>query len=355
MGHFATFFTGKLPEETDYRMASNSAAWQNAVGEKLNVQSAPYTPPSENEIVIKNQAWAVNPIDWLVQENALFDWMKYPLITGSDIAGEVVEVGSGVVRFKKGDRILAMSIGQDKNKPSEGAYQLYSVVQTVLAAPIPDSMSYAQAAVFPLGLCVAACGLFQQDQLALQHPTVPPKPTGKTIIVWGGASSVGSNAIQLAVAGGYEVFSTASLKNFDHLQKLGASKMFDYNSKTVVDDLVSALKNKQFAGLFHAAGSSEASFEVVDKATGTKFVSSAPPIPENKPGGVEANMVWGSSLKDNEVGPAIFVDFLPKALAEGKYIPAPEPWIVGKGLESIQDGFEAQKKGVSAKKVVITV
>lgn len=94
---------------------------------------------------------------------------------------------------------------------------------------------------------------------------------------------------------------------------------------------------------------------MVDKATGTKFVSSAPPIPENKPGGVEANMVWGSSLKDNEVGPAIFVDFLPKALAEGKYIPAPEPWIVGKGLESIQDGFEAQKKGVSAKKVVVTV
>ena len=208
-----------LSSQTDYRMASNRAAWQNAVGEKLNVQSAPYTPPSENEIVIKNQAWAVNPIDWLVQENALFDWMKYPLITESDIAGEVVEVGSGVVRFKKGDRILAMSIGQDKNKPSEGAYQLYSVVQTVLAAPIPDSMSYAEAAVFPLGLCVAACGLFQQDQLALQHPTVPPKPTGKTIIVWGGASSVGSNAIQLAVAGGYEVFTTASLKNFDHLQK----------------------------------------------------------------------------------------------------------------------------------------
>lgn len=43
-------------------------------------------------------------------------------------------------------------------------------------------------------------------------------------------------------------------------------------------------------------------------------------------------MIWGSTPKDNEVGPAIFIDFLPKAL-EGKHISAPEPWIVGKGLE----------------------
>jgi len=54
--------------------------------------------------------------------------------------------------------------------------------------------------------------------------------------------------------------------------------------------------------------------------------------------GANAKMIWGSTLKDNEVGPAIFIDFLPKALASGKYIPAPEPWIVGKGLESIKDG-----------------
>jgi len=44
-------------------MASNRAAWQNAVGEKLDVRSAPYTPPEENEILIKNHAWAINPVD----------------------------------------------------------------------------------------------------------------------------------------------------------------------------------------------------------------------------------------------------------------------------------------------------
>ena len=60
--------------------------------------------------------------------------------------------------------------------------------------------------------------------------------------------------MQLAIAGGYEVFPTASPKNFDYLQKLGASRTFDYNSKTVIDDLVLELKDKQFAGLLHAAG-----------------------------------------------------------------------------------------------------
>ena len=79
---------------------------------------------------------------------------------------------------------------------------------------------------------------------------------------------------------------------------------------------------------------------MVDKVSENNFVPTALPIPENKPSGVNAKMIWGSTLKDNEVGSAIFIDILPKALAEGNYGPAPEPWVVGKGLESIQDGLE---------------
>jgi NADPH:quinone reductase-like Zn-dependent oxidoreductase len=45
-----------------------------------------------------------------------------------------------------------------------------------------------------------------------------PKPTGKTLLVWGGSTSVGSNAIQLGVAAGYEVVTTASPKNFDYVR-----------------------------------------------------------------------------------------------------------------------------------------
>jgi hypothetical protein len=49
------------------------------------------------------------------------------------------------------------------------------------------------------------------------------------------------------------------------------------------------------------------------------------------------------------------VGFLPKALTEGKYIAAPDPQVVGKGLEYIQAGFDLQKKGMSAKKVVVSL
>ncbi|TAQ89425.1 hypothetical protein B7494_g2244 [Chlorociboria aeruginascens] len=58
------------------------------------------------------------------------------------------------------------------------------------------------------------------------------KPTGKTVLIWGGSGSVGVNVIQLAVAAGYEVIATASPANFDYLKELGASEVLDYHSKT---------------------------------------------------------------------------------------------------------------------------
>lgn len=44
-------------------MTSNTAAWQDKIGEPLSVRAAPYTPPKDDEIVVKVHAWAVNPVD----------------------------------------------------------------------------------------------------------------------------------------------------------------------------------------------------------------------------------------------------------------------------------------------------
>ena len=55
----------------------------------------------------------------------------------------------------------------------------------------------------------------------------------------------------------------------------------------------------------------------------------------------------------NEVGAAIYKDFLPEALAEGKYVCAPEPVVVGTGLEHVQEAMDRIKKGVSAQKLVV--
>ena len=312
----------------------------------------------------------------------MFSWLKYPFILGLDVAGEVVEIGPGVTRFKIGDRVVGHANATDKecNSPTHGAFQTYTVLLVNAASPIPPTLSYESAAVLPLGLSTAACGLFQKDQLGLQHPSTSPKPTGKTLLVWGGSTSVGCNAIQLAVAAGYEVITTCSPKNFDYVKKLGAREAFDYNSKTVVSDIINAFKGKPAAGaLSIGARAAENCLDVLDKCSGNKFISMATyPIPQpppknilslatsymsgmaniwvkSKTRGIRNNFIFGSSLLYNEVGKAVYVDFLPRALAEGKYIAAPDPYVVGKGLESIQQGFDVQRKGVSAKKVVISL
>jgi NADPH:quinone reductase-like Zn-dependent oxidoreductase len=72
---------------------TNFAAWQvTAKTPPLEVNDAPYTSPKENEIVIKNAAVAINPVDWAFQIRGpdLFSWVKYPCIMGSDCAGTVV-------------------------------------------------------------------------------------------------------------------------------------------------------------------------------------------------------------------------------------------------------------------------
>ncbi|CRG83429.1 hypothetical protein PISL3812_00780 [Talaromyces islandicus] len=62
-----------------------------------------------------------------------------------------------------------------------------------------------------------------------------PKQTGKALLIWGGVSSVDATAIQLAVAAGLTVVSTASSKDFELVKSLGTSVAFDYKSTTVVE------------------------------------------------------------------------------------------------------------------------
>jgi NADPH:quinone reductase-like Zn-dependent oxidoreductase len=145
----------------------------------------------------------------------MFTWLKHPSILGYDVAGEVVEVGKDVTRFQVGDRVIGFAVGTDEkvNDPAEGAFQEYMVLRPDLTSPIPNSLSYEAISVTPLGLSIVAAGLFQEDTLALHLPCLSPKPTGQTLIVWGGSTSVGCNAIQLGVAAGYEVFTTCSPSN----------------------------------------------------------------------------------------------------------------------------------------------
>ena len=231
-------------------------------------------------------------------------------------------------------------------------------------------------------MTTAACALFQTDQLHLEYPTIPRTPNGKTVLIWGGSTSVGCNAIQLAVAAGYDVVTTCSPKNFALCKRLGASQCFDYNSRTINQNLIKALKGVDFAGCLSVGVNSDGPcFDVVNNCKGGKFVSMIS-FPQQHPEpkilalprtlaffaswfisttiktrvrGIEWKLVIVDKVTQNGIGKAIYADFLPKALAEGSYVAAPEPEIVGKGLEHVQTAYHRQEEGMSAKKAVVSV
>ncbi|KAK4553427.1 hypothetical protein LTR86_009484 [Recurvomyces mirabilis] len=308
------------------RPKHNLAAWQLKPNKRpFVVGNAPYSSPPKDHVLIQVIDVAINPIDWILQENDIFG-LKYPAILGDDVAGEIVEVGDGVEDLHAGQRVIAINT-------SRGV-------------------------VLPLGISTAAAGLYQKGYLDLPFPTEKPDAQDRTVIIWGGSSSVGSCAIQLAVASGLHVVTTASPKNFDYCKELGAKHCFDYHDEDVEDQIVRELEGKTVVGAYHAVGGDgavQSCARIVDRTKGKAIVVTVRGVPEKGiPSSVRAKSISSSAIFTNEVGPYIWREFLPKALESGTIVPAPEPLIVGEELRSVQLGLDTQKKGVSAAKVVVT-
>lgn len=369
-------------------MPTNTAAWLPGNGRLLEVGPAEYPTAGPGELVVRAEAVAVNPVDWIVQliGSAAYRWLSHPAVLGEDVAGEVVEVGPGVTRFSPGDRVLGLAVGteQDRNRPAEGAFQRFVVLSEALAAPVPDGMDAVHAAVVPLTVSTAATGLFERTNLGLR---LPGAGTGGTVLVWGAGTAVGASAVQLARAAGYEVVATASARSADLVRGLGASEVLDRSDPGVVDRLVALLRGGDLAGVLAVgAGSAAPCIEVAALAGGAKAVASASTavsVEHLAPGratmlralptllrlglgetavrirarrrGVRLAMIWGSGLRHSPVGPAIWGGFLPAALADGRFRPVPEPVVVGHGLESMQEALDRQRRGMSAQKVVVTL
>ncbi|MBW4330999.1 zinc-binding alcohol dehydrogenase family protein [Stakelama sp. CBK3Z-3] len=331
------------------------AAWQYENAPALILGSAPIPKPQGNEILIENAAIAINPLDWLLQNGAILPWLTFPLITGSDVAGTVAAIGPEVRRFAVGDRVLGQAVSTTVNKSAEGAFQQYTIVSDHMAAPIPATLSFADASVLPLGLGTAASGLYGETQLALPGPSLAATAKDAVVLVWGGSSSVGCNAIQLAVASGYTVFATASARNAGMLKDLGADQIFDHAADTLIEDLLAALRGHSLAGTLHATGSLDDCAEIVARAEGSKMIAATLPAPEGFRDDVKVGHIFGTSLKDDAVGPMIYKDFLPAALAQSRYQAAPKSRVAGHGLEALQGALNAQKAGVSGTKIVVTL
>ncbi|KAI0418443.1 GroES-like protein [Xylaria grammica] len=336
---------------------TNKAAYYPAdKAPTIEVAASPYPTPEANEVIIRVSTVAINPADWKIQSlgSDVFPGLPYPYASGFDVSGTIVEAGASVSNVSIGDRVL--SYASDFTSRA-GGFQRYVAAPASLTARVPENTPLLDAAVLPSSVATAAIAL--QQYLGLAHPSVPARPrNGETVLISAGASSVGSNAIQFAVAAGYEVYTTASPHNTAHCEALGASRVFDYRSPTLAADLKAALRGKRCAGAVSSVESSNAVvFDVVAASEGSRSVACTVLLSrDGVPPGIRAEMIHGYHAKDTPLAADVYGAFLPAALASGQYRCVPKPRVVGTRLEAVQAGLDILRTGsVSCEKLVVTL
>jgi NADPH:quinone reductase-like Zn-dependent oxidoreductase len=120
---------------------------------------------------------------------------RFPEVFGSDGAGTVAAIGSGVKRFAVGDRVYGWGFGNAKG----GFFAEYAAIRDKDLSPIPDNLSFAEAGVLAVAGITALQGL---DKLGIQ--------AGEDVMIFGASGGVGHVAVQLAKRLGLRVFATAS-------------------------------------------------------------------------------------------------------------------------------------------------
>ncbi|KAH7140870.1 chaperonin 10-like protein [Dactylonectria macrodidyma] len=354
--------------------STHSAVFLPALAKDLVLGKRDTPSPGPGEVLIRNHAIAVNPIDWKRQLSG-FMIQSFPAILGADVSGIVTEVGPSVTIVKPGDRVFALSHSFSTGNNDHAAYQEYTIVQAAATTVMPQDMSFQQGATLPTAVGTAAMALF--DVLDLPRPALGSgenKPIGTasessegpppTILVWGGASTFGSLAIQMARLAGLTVFATASERHHEYLRSLGASVLVDYHSPTAVDGLLAAAGR---AGLdityavdaITSADTLASVIQVLSKSpAATKKLAHTSPWPESvrKPDDVENGWIRGDALAYRRQDLCVWLcnGILPGWLERGDIVPTRYRVIEG-GLNGLQNALIELKKGVSGEKLVVEV
>ena len=188
----------------------------------LQAISLPLPSPATTEVLIKVAAAGVNRPDCLQRQGLYPAPPGASEIPGLEVSGEIITVGSNCIRFKPGDQVCALLTG--------GGYAEYCVAPEVQCLPIPEGVSLIDAASLPETYFTVWSNVFQRGQLQ----------AGESLLVHGGASGIGSTAIQLGKAFGAKVFATAgSDEKIEFCESLGATKAINYHN----DDFVSCVKS----------------------------------------------------------------------------------------------------------------
>jgi NADPH:quinone reductase-like Zn-dependent oxidoreductase len=168
--------------------------------EVLEIVDLPDPHPGPGQVRIAVRAAGVSLSDWKKRQG-LMD-QELPQTIGYEAAGVVDELGEGVTDVAVGDRVFGVC--------ADGAAQAELAVLAYYA-PIPPSLGFPAAAALPAAIETAMRAL---DQLGVK--------SGSTLLVNGASGSVGSAAVQFAVARGARVIGTAGPANHDYLRSLGA-------------------------------------------------------------------------------------------------------------------------------------
>ena len=183
--------------------------------------------PAAHQVLIKVSAAGVNYPD-IMQRKGL-----YPPPTGAspilglEIAGVVVEVGASVTNLAVGDRVCALVTG--------GGYAQYCLASACVCLPIPQNLTFNQAAALPETFFTVWSNLFDRAQLV----------TGETVLIHGGSGGIGTTAIQMAKAFGVNVFVTAgSDEKCRVCAELGASVTINYHENDFSQVVLEATQNR---------------------------------------------------------------------------------------------------------------
>ena len=213
--------------------------------EKLSYEDLPMPQIGPGEVLIRVKACALNHLDiWIRQGNPAYP-MPMPHVSGSDIAGLVESVGAQVEGIQVGQRVVVSPgvscwhcefclAGRENFCRSysligammHGGYAEYVRVPFRNVLPIPENLSFEQAAAFPLVSVTASHMLFALG--GLQH--------GETALIMGAGSGVGSMAIQMAKLAGARVITTVGTD--DKIPKavtLGADAVINHAKEKVAD------------------------------------------------------------------------------------------------------------------------
>lgn len=194
--------------------------------EALHLAELAIPEPGPGDVRVKVVACSVNPADWKTREGMLSKYIVYhfPFVLGFDVAGVVDAVGDDNSRFAPGDRVFGISRQGDG---INGSYAEFTLCHEAMLAPLPEGLSFEEAATLPVAGMTALGGLVDVGKIA----------PGQTVLINGGAGGVGSIAIQIAKAAGAQILATCSAHNADYVRGLGADAVIDYRNKDVVAEV----------------------------------------------------------------------------------------------------------------------